>query len=89
MQKLLLKADFLNLTYKNNFVCLKLCPIFCQNFDDLTNLLKICRLLKRSHCFLNNDFAVFTPFLLSDVNFTPLEFETQAARVAIEADIEG
>nr|DAN59923.1 MAG TPA: hypothetical protein [Caudoviricetes sp.] len=51
------------MTYKNNFVCLKLCPIFCQNFDDLTNLLKICRLLKRSHYFSNNDFCrIFTIF---------------------------
>jgi len=51
-------------------------PNFCQNFDYLTNLLKICRLLKRLHYFLNNDFAVFTSSLLLEARFTPLEFET-------------
>nr|DAN83841.1 MAG TPA: hypothetical protein [Caudoviricetes sp.] len=33
-------------------------------------------MLKRSRCFLNNDFAVFTSSLLLEARFTPLEFET-------------
>ena len=64
-------------------MCPKLCPIFCQNFDDLTNLLKICRLLKRLHYFLNNDFAVFTSSLLLEARFTPLEFETQRVLIIV------
>nr|DAU01434.1 MAG TPA: hypothetical protein [Caudoviricetes sp.] len=42
----------------------------------MTNLLKICHLLKRSHCFSNNGFAVFLPSLILGAYFTPLEFET-------------